>query len=240
MPEDFDMTNMPLEIDVPEDYDPSGKLKSTIPTPPPDGDNVVLLYLDDDTDNMKAVRTKGNKVVATFRVRAAREDGSPGQYMKNWYPTTQVFDGQVTSALMNLMRIAGKPVTSLKTTDIINAVYEAFEHTRGDNAQGFPVVARTQWVKSVPSLEETPEGGFAQVIDPATGKRVYEETKGESRIRQAAVQAAEFLGRSQGLPEEKIQELILDAQTSPHIYINPLTGEENSVRAEIFSVRSAA
>ena len=124
--QEFDMNDPTLELEMPDDYNPEAELGGGIPQPPADGANRVALFLAEDTENKDAVRFSKGKVVATFRVRAVKDDGELGAYLKDYYPTSQVFEGQHTSALANPCRLAGKPVTARQAPELRNAYQEQY------------------------------------------------------------------------------------------------------------------
>lgn len=220
----FDMNDPNLELDLPEGYDPEGELVGGLPQPPADGVNRVALFLAEDTEQKAGVRFSKGKVVATFRVRAVKEDGELGAYLKDFYPTSQVFEGQTTSALANLCKLAGKPVRATQSAAYIEHVKSVFS-----TEEPFYVQAKTQWIKSTPSLDE--EGTHR--IDPTTGYKMYDELKGQSKIAHAAVTAAQVRAMEEGLDDEATQAMIAYAANHPHLYIDPISGDEKSVRAEV-------
>lgn len=224
MSEEFDINDPNLHLDLPANYDPEAEAGGGFPPPPSDGVNRIALFLAEDTEAKEAVRFSRGKVVATFRARFVKEDGELGAYLKDYYPTSQVFEGQATSALANLARLAGNPVRT-------NQPGEYIKHIKGvfSTEEPFYVQAKTQWIKSTPALDE--DGSHK--IDPQTGYKIYDELKGQSKIAQAAVQAAQMRAMEEGLDEEATNSLISYAAKNPHLYIDPISGDEKSVRAEV-------
>lgn len=222
---EFDINDPTLELEVPADYNPEDELGGGIPQPPADGVNRVALFLAEDTETKPAVRFSKGKIVATFRVRAVKEDGELGAYLKDYYPTSQVFEGQHTSALANLCRLAGKPVTTTNVQAFINHINSVFS-----TEEPFICSAKTQWVKSTPSLD--PETGEHR-IDPVNGYKMYDEVKGQAKIKAAAVTAVQQQAAAEGWSDEELEAGISYATTNPHLYIDPISGDEKSVRAEV-------
>jgi len=220
----FDMNDPNLTLEVPEDYNPEGELGGGIPQPPADGVNKVALFLGEDTESKPAVRFSKGKIVATFRVRAVKEDGELGAYLKDYYPTSQVFEGQHTSALANLCRLAGRPVTTTNVNAFIQHVYDTFS---GDEGTIFS--AKTQWVKSAPAIN--PETGEQQI--GADGYKVYNEIKGQAKIAAAAIAAVQQQAATEGWSDDDLNAGLDYARKNPHLYIDPISGEEKSVRAEV-------
>lgn len=217
----FDLNDPDLVIDVPEGYDPEGDLVAASFAPPKDGPNRVAIFLAEDTEAKRAVRFSKGKVVASFRVRAVKDDGSLGQFLKDWYPTSQVFEGQVTSALATLCKLVGAPVRTTQPGAYIAHVEGLFKGTRDEGSEGFRLTARTQWVKSVPD-----------------GSGGYTETKGMGRIAQAAVAAALHRAHELGWDEDQTAAAVAYAQANPHLYYDE-SGEERSVRAEVRAIVGA-
>lgn len=219
--QEFDLNDPNLSIEVPEGYDPEGELVAASFAPPKDGPNRIALFLAEDTEAKQAVRFSKGKIVATFRVRFVKDDGTLGSYGKDYYPTSQVFEGQVTSALATLCRLAGSPVKTTQPGQYIAHVVGLFKGTRDEGSDGFRITARTQWVKSVP--------------DGAGG---YVETKGAARIAQAAVAAAQQRAHENSWSEEQAAAAVAYAQANPHLYFDD-AGEERSVRAEVRGIVGA-
>jgi hypothetical protein len=222
--QEFDINDPNLQLDLPDNYDPEAEAGGGFPPPPNDGVNRIALFLAEDTENKEAVRFSKGKVVATFRARFVKEDGELGSYLKDYYPTSQVFDGQATSALANLARLANNPVRT-------NQPGEYIKHIKGifSTEEPFYVQAKTQWIKSTPTLD--PETG--EHVVGADGYKAYTEVKGQSKIQQAAIQSAQMRAMTEGLDEEGTNTLINYAAKNPHLYIDPVSGDEKSVRAEV-------
>ena len=223
--QEFDMNDPTLELEMPDDYNPEAELGGGIPQPPADGANRVALFLAEDTENKDAVRFSKGKVVATFRVRAVKDDGELGAYLKDYYPTSQVFEGQHTSALANLCRLAGKPVTARQAPEYIKHVYSVFS-----TDEPFVCTAKTQWVKSTPKLD--PETG-EHMLDSQTGYKMYDEVKGMAKVKAAAVAAVQQQAANEGWDSDSLEKGLEYATRNPHLYTDPLTGDEKSVRAEV-------
>lgn len=223
MSNSFDLNDPNLVLDLPDNYDPEADLVGGIPQPPPDGVNKVALILANDTENKEAVRFSKGKIVATFNVKVVKDDGelSNGYGVKDFYPTSQVFNGQTTSALANLCKLAGKPVRATDPAAYISHIRSVFSPEKP-----FIVSAKTQWVKSTPSLDE--EG--QQKVNPETGYKEYDELKGQARITDAAIREAQYRAVEAG---EDVDEAVANAAKNPHLYLDPLTGDERSVRAEV-------
>lgn len=90
--------------------------------------------------------------------------------------------------------------------------------------------AKTQWVKSTPSLD--PNTGEHR-IDPATGYKMYDELKGQAKIKAAAVAAVQQQAANEGWTDDELESGIAYATANPHLYTDPISGEEKSVRAEV-------
>lgn len=222
---EFDLNNPELMLELPEDYNPEAELGGSIPQPPVDGPNTVALFLAGDTETKDAVRFSKGKVVATFRVRVVKEDGTLGAYLKDYYPTSQVFDGQHTSALANLCRLAGKPVNTRVPAEYIKHIRSVFS-----TDEPFICTAKTQWVKSTPVVN--PETG-EHLIDSTSGYKLYKEVKGMVNVKADAVASVQQRAANEGWSADELEEGLAYASANPHLYMDPISGEEKSVRAEI-------
>jgi hypothetical protein len=223
--QEFDMNDPNLELEMPDDYNPEAELGGGIPQPPADGNNQVALFLAEDTENKAAVRFSKGKVVATFRVRAVKEDGELGAYLKDYYPTSQVFEGQHTSALANLCRLAGKPVTARQAPEFIKHIYSVFSPD-----EPFVCTAKTQWIKSTPKVD--PETG-EHAIDPTTGYKQYDEIKGMAKVKASAIADVQRRAAAEGWDSDALEAGLDYATRHPHLYIDPISGDEKSARAEV-------
>lgn len=223
----FDMNNPNLTLQFPEGYDPESELSGGTPQPPADGVNRVVVFLAEDTETKPAVRFSNSKIVATFRVRAVKADGEWGAYLKDYYPTSQVFEGQHTSALANLCRLAGRPVTTIEVDPFIRHVYDSFS-----TEEGFVCMAKTQWIKSIRVID--PETG--EQLVGADGYKVYSDIKGQARIKAMATAAVQQEAVNGDWSDEQLAAGLAYANTNPHLYVDPISGEERSVRAEIYRI----
>lgn len=224
--QEFDLNDPNLSIEVPEGYDPEGELVAASFAPPKDGENRVWVWLIDDKEDRetggvkKAVRFSKGKIVAGFRVQFLKEDGSPGQYAKDWYVTSQVFEGQVTSALATLCKLAGAPVKTVNAQQYIAHVNTTFKKfTEGD---GFPLNVRTQWVRQT----SDGAGGYGPDI------------KGMKKVAAAALMDAQKRAAENGWDEDQTAVAVAYAQQNPHLYYDD-SNEERSVRAEVRGIVGA-
>ena len=226
--QEFDMNDPTLELEMPDDYNPEAELGGGIPQPPADGPHKLAFWLAEDTEQKMAVRQSKGKIVATFKVRVVKDNGDFGQYLNEYYPTTQVFDGQRTSALTNMCRLAGK----VNYANPNSQPDEYIKNVRATFSTDVPTIftAQTQWVKSVPDLN--PETGEHKV-DSISGYKMYTKTKGMVKIKAAAVAAVQQQAATEGWDSDSLEKGLEYATRNPHLYTDPLTGDEKSVRAEV-------
>lgn len=231
--QEFDLNDPTLFDGGPDwdEIDPEGELVDRSPQPPPDGDHVVFVRLEPralETEKgavyLKA-REGGPMIIAVVEARVANDEGQPGAFLKQSYVNSLVFKGQTTSALAALLNYAGRPfrrgMSWQQMAEHVKAVFaEAPE-------EGFQVVARTRWIKSVLVVDpDTNE----PVLDPA-GKKQYVETKGQKRITAQALASARL--QASELDEDEAAKVVRYAEDNPHMYLDPVKDEMVSVRAEI-------
>lgn len=247
--ETFDLNDPRLMDDTPTDFDPEAGIEDVKFAPPDDGPNWVVLRLREQTREdkpsisvrplnkeaegiIRAALERGEeppkgltKVMLTISPRLLKEDGTEGAFMKEYYPSTQVFKGQSTSHLAHLCAILGKPLARTMTNrQIVEHVTKLFADA-GD--EGIKVVADTRWNKSFPELDEN------QMPVYKNGQKQYVEVKGQKTIQAQAVRAAKLEAQAQGLEGEAFDRFVDAAKANAHVYSDPLTGEERTVRLEI-------
>lgn len=230
---EFDLNDPALMSDAPDFGDPEGSAEQIAAPPPSDGVHEVALFLRESEDK-PGVYVKGTpgdaKLVAAVSPRFVREDGTLGAYLKDFYPTTMVFQGQTASQIAFLCRLAGEPLQrGMSYEDIKAHIYKLFAEA---GEEGIRVKAKTQWIKSTQRVDEN----GIPVTDTFSGKAVYDEVKGEGRIKAAAAQAAKSEALEQGFDMDEALGAAALAEARAHIYIDPVSGDERTVRAEIRSL----
>lgn len=230
---EFDLNNPALMSDAPDFGDPEGSAEQIAAPPPSDGVHPVALFLRESEDK-PGVYVKGtpgdSKLVAAISPRFVREDGTLGAYLKDFYPTTMVFQGQTASQIAFLCRLAGEPLQRGMTyEDIKTHVYKLFAQA---GEEGIRVNAKTQWIKSTQRVDEN----GIPVTDEFSGKAIYDEVKGENRIKAAAAAAAKSEVLADGGDLDDAVAAAELAEARAHIYTDPVSGEERTVRAEIRSL----
>lgn len=230
---EFDLNNPALMSDAPDFGDPEGSAEQIAAPPPSDGVHPVALFLRE-SENKPGVYVKGTpgdaKLVAAISPRFVREDGTLGAYLKDFYPTTMVFQGQTASQIAFLARLAGKPLQRGMTYEDIKAhIYKLFEEV---GEEGIRVSAKTQWIKTTQRVD----GEGNPVFDQFSNKEIYDDVKGERRIKAAAAAAAksEVLANGGDLDDAVAAAELAEARA--HIYTDPVSGDERTVRAEIRSL----
>jgi hypothetical protein len=232
--EEFDINDPALGKVAPE-VDTEAIPKQHRMAPPPDGYHWVNARLAN-REGKPSVYVKGKrtpdgkildgKVVAAIDCRIYDEEAEQEMgFLRTWYPTTQVFAGQTGSLLTALCKLGGKPIKAGSSFDtIVKTVNELFEE-KGD--AGVRLLVKTRWIKSVPRAEEmknpdgSPTGIFTYVLKPGTTEKIYDELKGEKRIKaQAALQGVD--------------------EAQAHLFLDPVTGEERSAMAEVSSLEDPA
>lgn len=233
------MTATQTEFDVndPQTYegfdygDPGGSAEQLPFAPPDDGIHRLNLRLRE-SETKPGVYIKGTgpdlKVVAALAVRVLKEDGNLGAYLRDFYPTTQVLQGQSASNIAFLCRLAGKPLQrGMSPQQVVDHVYGVFEDA---GESGITVNAKTRWIREIPVVTE--EG--IPVFDGEYIKR--DVLKGQKAIISSVVAKAKSDALMQGYAGAELEQLLQDATAKAHIFYNPYKDEEEVVRAEIASL----
>lgn len=208
---EFELNDPDLMTYVPEDFDPNAEPIDRALPPPPEGEQWVQMKLRDDQEGKPAVYAKayhgGVKVMARLVPRLVYQDGTIGQFLKDFYPSNCLnFDGQPVADLVYIMRLAGTPLILKQTTGkIIEHVRASFE-AAGD--QGVLVPAYVRWLLSSPAI-----GSDGSHLTDGNGKTIYNEIKGKKAIIASIVAAG-------GDPNKA------------HLYVDA-SGTERSIRSEV-------
>lgn len=153
------------------------------------------------------------------------ESGKESGFLKDWYAssaTPQVAPGAPPkgSSLTAICKMAGKPVKRGASLPEIKAHVEQIFAEAGE--EGIVVLAKTQWVKSVPKARE--ENGVVTYVWKQVGDKQfkeYDEVKGEKRIKEQAAK--------QGVPEDVA-----------HLWYDPVTGDERTVQVQVQQIEDPA
>lgn len=179
------------------------------------------LRMDPDTGKPTA-----DSVVAILTPRVYDpETGKEGGFLKDWYAssaTPQVPPGAPPkgSTLTAICKMAGKPVRRGAGVAEIKAHVEQLFAEAGED--GILVLAKTQWVKSVPKAQEI-NGVVTYVFKDVGGKQFkeYDEIKGEKKIKELAAK--------QGIGADMA-----------HLWYDPVSGEERTVQAQVQGIEDPA
>jgi hypothetical protein len=216
----------------PPDIDPDDIPKQSRPAPVSDGIYWLKVRLRGDKKdpvyykNLRIDPETGNpiadSVVAILTPRVFDpETGKEGGFLKDWYAsstTPQVQPGAPPkgSALTAICKLAGKPIRRGAGHAEIKAHVEQLFAEAGD--EGILVLAKTQWVKSVPKAQEI-NGVVTYVFKD--GRKEYDEVRGEKKIREIAAK--------QGIPTDLA-----------HLWYDPVTNEERTVQAQVQGIEDPA
>lgn len=223
----FDLNDPTLVMDLPDDYDPEADLKNGM-APPPYGNVEVQLKLAEPTEEKpNPIYFKNGKVIAHIRVKARGVSGEFNRFLKDWYATTYVGEYQTTHALAQICKIAGNNLPPTrepgKIQEHLQKVFDSF------GEDGLVLVARVDWARPQPVFDEN--GTFI-----SWGK----DLQGRAKIATVAVNEAQRRAMDAELDDEKVAKAIKYATENPHLYVNPVTGDEVSVRSEIKYLIGAA
>lgn len=149
------------------------------------------------------------------------ETGKESGFLKDWYAssaTPQVAPGAPPkgSALTAICKMAGKPVRRGAGMEEIKTHVEQVFAEAGE--EGITVLAKTQWVKSVPKAQEI-NGVVTYVFKD--NRKEYDEVKGEKRIKELAAK--------RGIPEDLA-----------HLWYDPVTNEERTVQSQVQGIEDPA
>lgn len=213
--QEFELNDPRLLADVPDGQSADAEYEQIQPAPPAEGPHWVWLTLREPKEDKPSVYVKGvpgnTKVLARLVPRVETEDGNPGAFAKDYYPSTKPGRGETLGQLYYICQLAGKPVPpGSNNQQIINHVQQVFA-AAGEN--GVRVPAKIVWVRSEMQLDE--DG--MPVID-AAGRKVYTEIRGEKLIRSLAA--------AQDIPEDM-----------QHTYVDA-AGETRTVQVQIASLLS--
>lgn len=209
----------------PEGYDPTTWEKGFIPKPPPpDGDHAIVMHLAEAQDAVR-IKPDTERVVATIIPKFLKPDGTPGQFLNRWWPSTYIQEGSHTSSLATVALAAGNPFTAgMSSEEQMQRIWELF---RFAGEAGIKAIARTRWVKSI--LKAGPNGAPTY----KDGREETLEVKGQKAIENQAIRDAMRIASENGLTSEAWDLAIADARLRTHIYFDPVTNEEKYCRAEI-------
>lgn len=216
MSEFFDL-NDPRLADLPvEDFDPNGSLIQIPPAPPSDGIHRISLTL---REGENAIRIKsdekGTRIVAQFVPRFVKEDGTLGGFLKDFYATSMVPNGQSTSSIAVLCRAAGHPTRRFENfAEYVKHVQAAFSPETP-----FEVSAKTQWRRAIP-------------YDDGNGGVQWTDINGEAAVKARSVEDVLRFKSETNFPPQTLALL----EANPHLYYDERAGEVKAVQAQVRSI----
>lgn len=216
MSEFFDL-NDPRLANLPvEDFDPDGSLIQIPPAPPSDGIHRIALTL---REGENAIRIKsdekGTRIVAQFVPRFVKEDGTLGGFLKDFYATSMVPNGQSTSSIAVLCRAAGHPTRRFANfAEYVEHVQKAFTP---DNP--FEVSAKTQWRRAIP-------------YDDGNGGTMWTDVNGEAAVKARNLEDTIRFKADPSFPPQTLALL----EANPHLYYDERAGEVKVVQAQVRSI----
>lgn len=227
----FDMNSTVL-LDLPCPEEGEGEPTVSVPAPPSDGPYWVALMMRPAQEGRENVYVKptqnGAKILARFSPRYLREDGTLGGYLRDFYPSNEMRQGQTVSDLGYVARMAGVQVPRGNFGQLLQFYKELFAGLENEQGSYIAVPALTQWLKSTPKVDENGE-----VVRDAEGRVEYDEIRGERKIRAAAIAAAQTEASRLGLDGDAFDRFVASAGAMAHVFVNPVTGEQAQVRAQI-------
>jgi hypothetical protein len=221
-----------------------------VPAPPSDGIYQIkvrpnrrrkgeAIYYKDLKKNARTGKIASGKVIAalvarTFDAEANKEE----TFLKDYYATSVAFGADKGSSLTFICKQAGSKITDrAPITEIKRAAEEVFALNEED---GIILWARLRWTKSVPRIVEIAEGVWGYEFD-ANDQKIYDETKGEAKIKALAVmESQQEIERWVQDEEETLEEFearkahyVETAPLRAHLFWDPVVEKELRVMAEI-------
>lgn len=214
------------------DIDPDDIPKQSRPAPVSDGvywlkvrlraDKQDPVYYKNPRIDPETGKATADSVVAILTPRVYDpETGKEGGFLKDWYAssaTPQVPPGAPPkgSALTAICKLAGKPIK--RGADLVQIHAHVKQLFAEAGEEGITVLAKTQWIKSVPQAQEI-NGVVTYVFKD--NRKQYDEVRGEKKIREMAAKA--------GVPDELA-----------HLWYDPVTNEERTVQAQVQGIEDHA
>lgn len=251
---DFDLTDeatlAALAEYVPEINMDAAPEAPLAPAPPSDGVWQIKMrpdtkrqggavYYKDIQKDPRTGKIVGGKVIASLAPRIYdAENNKEGQFLKNFYATSVAFGADKGSSITFICKQAGSRLTDrAPITEIKSTAEEVFALNATD---GIVLWARTEWIKSAPRVVEIGEGVYAYEFDEK-GMKIYDEVRGEAKIKALAIaEAQQEIAFWEKDEEETVEEFearkIHHVETAPlraHIFYDVVAEKELRVMAQV-------
>lgn len=229
---EFDLNSPEVLNYVPEDAeDPDGEPVERVFPPAMEGNQWVVVKLREEKENKPSVKIAQNKN-GGFRVQANvvprvynrgsfgeilyddAEQPALGGFLKDWYPSTMLMQGQTISELGFILKQVGRPFKQGATmAERVAHVKEVFEEA---GEAGISVPVFVQWIRS------------EKVTDDEGNSSYKDKAKGSKKIADLALREAN--ARAKGDPNGEA--LIEFAKANPFVYFDE-EGNQRSVQAQV-------
>lgn len=251
---DFDM-NDPEFLASLEEYVPDINMDAApeaplAPAPPSDGTYQIkvrpnrkrqggAVYYKDLKKDPRTGKIVDGKVIAALVARIFDEESNKeGAFLKDYYASSVAFGPEKGSSLTFICKQAGSKLTDRSPLTEIKATAE--EVLALNEESGIVLWAKTRWVRSAPKVTEMAEGVYTYVFD-AKGNKVYDEVKGEAKIKALSVveaqQEVQFWEKGEDETVEDFEarkaHYVETAPLRAHLFYDPVAEKELRVSAEI-------
>jgi len=247
--ETFDVNDPALGSFVPEMNPEAVPQMSTAPVP--DGPHWVIARLREDDPKGPCYSKgekdrKGNLVKAylvghlSLRIWDEEKEKETG-FLEDWWPTTLVMQGQTGSQLSAICYLSGNPTRyGADLAEIQQHFLRIFEEA---GEEGIKLLVRTRWKVRVPKVDDSGMPIYLEGKYDKNGNPIKDtnEIKGQKKMeKMALIQAKTDVldwvpeeGQTPAEFEALKQEWIESSAQRAHIFIDPVSGEEISARAEV-------
>jgi hypothetical protein len=220
------------------------------PAPPPDGVYQIKVrpnrkrpdgpvYYKDLKKDPRSGKIVDGKVIAALVARTFDPNANKeGVFLKDYYASSVAFGPDRGSSITFICKQAGSKIDDrapiAKIKDTIEEVLALNEE------DGVALWARLRWIKSAPRVVEIAEGVYTYEFDER-GNKIYNEVKGEAKIKALAVEEAkrevlvwfEYDDESVEDFEERKRNWVDTAPSRAHLFWDPVAEKELRVNAEI-------
>ena len=220
------------------------------PAPPSDGVYQIKVrpnrrrqgdpvYYKDIQKDPRTGKVVGGKVIAALVARTFdAENNKEGAFLKDYYANSVAFGPDKGSSITFICKQAGSRITDrAPITEIKNTMEEILALNEED---GILLWARLEWTKSTPRIVEIDEGVYTYEFDDR-GNKIYDEIKGEGKIKALAVVEAKqevlLWEKSEDETDEDFESRKAHhVETAPlraHLYYDPVAGKDLRVASQV-------
>lgn len=223
-------------FDAPLTYDGDAELTGPQLGPPADGNYILSIRPRPDEEGQYLTIRQGKRgayILAKVGIRYYnQETGKEGQYVGTNFLNTIVWDGQRTSDLVFLCRIAGQPapngLNALQLAEHIAKVLDPYIESEGC---GLLFQGRTVW-----ELSHKATGDDGQEIIQDNGKAAYYSLKGQDKVLAEIRRRAEEEAHADPDLSGAAASAYIKERVSTASYYDPITGDDRQVRTTLVRI----